>query len=75
MTLEELQTKYPGYVVKRWQTPRGRHIRMRVVKAARYSECEICRECNVNVVKTETSSATTLFTYCFKCALEVINEG
>jgi len=61
--------------LKRWQTPQGRHEKMRIVQPAKMQTCNDCFEgIEGKAVKTETGGSMTLHTQCPTCAAKELNE-
>ena len=75
ITAQEIESYPSGRVLKRWQTPQGRHEKMRIVKPITYQSCDECHEgITGKAVKTETGGNITLHTQCPVCAAMELND-
>lgn len=75
MTKEDIENMPSGRVLLRWQTPKGSHQKMRVVRPVTYQSCDICNEGIAgNAVKTEMGGNKTVLTQCPDCALCELSE-
>lgn len=75
ITAELIELMPVGRVLKRWQTPRGQHQKMRVVLPVTYNVCDTCDSEIMNKsVKTEMGGSRTVLAQCPTCAAKELND-